>query len=70
MTGKLKTALSKGFVKLGHLQARVMLTLFFFVILTPYGLLVRCWKKDLLPRGDWQDVEGAKADIHNLRRSF
>lgn len=56
--------------KLGNFQARLLLTLVFFIILTPYGLLVRCWKKDLLPRGEWQEVEGAEVNLESLRRTF
>ncbi len=66
----MKAWMLRGLKKLGHWQAMILLTLVFFLVLTPYGLLVRCWKKDLLPRGDWQKVEGAETNLDSLRRTF
>lgn len=56
--------------KLANFQARLLLTLVFFLVITPYGLLIRCWKKDLLPGGQWLDVEEAEANLENMRRTF
>jgi len=66
----MKTILRKGLMKLGHIQALLLLTLFYFVVLTPYGLLIRTLKRDLLPPGRWQDSEDAEITLESLRRSF
>lgn len=54
-----------------NVQARLMLTLFFFLVLTPYALVLRCCRHSFLPRGGcWQSVDHAKATLSSLRRSF
>lgn len=60
---------------IGDLQARVLLTVFYFVILTPFALLVR-WRRDPLaikggaPRGWRPRVGGTGTLLDRAARQF
>lgn len=41
------------FHTIGHIQAQLLLTLFFWLSLVPYGLLLRLVSVKLLPPGGW-----------------
>lgn len=39
-------------IVLGGISNGILLTIVFFLVLTPIGLIRRCWKKDILTRFD------------------
>ena len=58
--------------KIGDFQARVILTLFYFVILAPFALVVR-FKADplgLKRSGGWHPVVHAGASLERAHRQF
>ena len=58
--------------KIGDFQARVLLTLFYFVILAPFAVVVR-WRADplgLKRGGGWHPVVHAGASPERARRQF
>ena len=58
--------------KIGDFQARVLLTVFYFVILAPFAVVVR-FKADPLGikrGGGWHPVVRAGAPIERARRQF
>ncbi len=58
--------------KIGDFQARVLLTLFYFVILAPFAVVVRCTADPLgLKRGGGWHPVGREADpLERARRQF
>ena len=56
--------------RLGHFQAQLFLTLLFWLILTPYAIILRLFVKDLLPNGHWFAMEKQPVSLEDLRRSF
>lgn len=57
-------------MRLGHFQAQFFLALLFWLILTPYALILRLFVKDLLPDGHWSAMDKQPASLADLRRSF
>ena len=60
--------------KIGDFQARVLLTIFYFVIVAPFGLAVRAFADPLslrptTPRG-WRARTTATATLEQARRQF
>ena len=58
--------------KMGDFQARLLLTLFYFVILAPFALALR-WGADplgLKAAGGWQPVTRAGDALERARRQF
>ena len=58
--------------KLGDFQARVLLTVFYFVILAPFALLIR-FKADplgLRRRGGWLPITRTGDPLERSRRQF
>jgi len=62
---------------LGWVMTRVLLTIFFYIVLTPAGLIVRLFGKDLLDRkadkdkkSYWQNKEKKKFDPLDYERQF
>jgi len=55
---------------LGHVQAQIWLGVFFWVILTPYSMVVRGCGLGKLPDGRWYPSEGEEIDLSRLRRPF
>jgi hypothetical protein len=58
--------------KIGDFQARALLTLFYFVILAPFALVVR-WKADplgLKQSGGWSPVTRSGDPRDRARRQF
>ncbi|AMV73345.1 hypothetical protein JCM30471_17480 [Desulfuromonas carbonis] len=56
--------------RLGHFQAQLFLTLLFWLVLTPYALLLRLVTRDMLPGGHWVAMEKQPVTLEDLRRSF
>ena len=58
--------------KIGDFQARVLLTLFYFVILAPFAVIVR-WKADplgLRRGGGWLPIVRTAEPLERARRQF
>jgi len=58
--------------KVGDFQARVLLTVFYFVMLAPFAIVVR-WKADPLAlkgAGGWLPVTRAGTALERARRQF
>ena len=58
--------------KVGDFQARVLLTVFYFVMLAPFAVIVR-WKADplgLKRTGGWHPVTPGAAPAERARRQF
>jgi hypothetical protein len=58
--------------KIGDFQARVLLTLFYFVLLAPFAVVVR-WKADplgLKRGGGWLPVVRTADPLERARRQF
>jgi hypothetical protein len=58
--------------KIGDFQARVLLTVFYFVMLAPFAAVIR-WKADplgLQRGGGWQPVTRATDPLERARRQF
>jgi hypothetical protein len=58
--------------KIGDFQARALLTIFYFVILAPFAVVVRCTADPLgLKRGGgWQPVTRTANPLERARRQF
>jgi hypothetical protein len=61
--------------KFGDFQARVILTLFYFVILAPFALVVRFWSDPLTMKSGssrgWQPLSDAEGPvIERARKQF
>ncbi len=60
---------------IGDFQARLLLTLFYFTILVPFGLLVRLFSDPLRIRhlpvhSSWTKRETRETDLASARRQF
>lgn len=56
---------------IGDFQSRLILTVFYFVVLTPFGLLTRCFVKPLNPRhSGWLPREVRAATLEAGRLQF
>jgi hypothetical protein len=58
--------------KVGDFQARLLLTVFYFVMLAPFALVVR-WQADplgLKQAGGWQPVTRVGSPLERARRQF
>lgn len=60
--------------KMGDFQARLMLMWFYFIIITPYGILVHIFSDPLFRKppvaSAWLDRSPSKTDLDNTRRQF
>ena len=57
--------------KVGDFQARLLLTIFYFVILTPFALVVRFTADPLgLKHGGWHPVTRTADPLERARRQF
>lgn len=56
---------------IGRVQLNLMLGLFYFLVLTPYAVLLRLvFRLKFLPQGTWVTVEDQSLSLEKLRRSF
>ena len=60
---------------IGDFQARLLLTIFYFTVLAPFGLLVRLFSDPLRVRNletdsGWTKRETREADLEAARRQF
>lgn len=66
----------KGFAQvIADFQARLLLTVFYFVIFAPFGMMVRAFSDPLLikprkPQTMWLPKELPDATLENARRQF
>jgi hypothetical protein len=57
--------------RLGWVQLNVILGLIYFVIMTPYALVLRMlFRMKFLPESSWRPVEGGSSRLDNMRRSY
>ena len=60
--------------KMGGFQGRLMLVWFYFIVITPIGVLVRLFSDPLSSKhpelSHWLDRSSVKADLENSRRQF
>jgi hypothetical protein len=62
-------------VQMGNFQSRILLTLFYFIIVTPFGLLVRLFSDPLQMRRSgqpplWAERPASDAHLEDARRQF
>jgi len=68
---KLKTTVLQLLKTVGHIQTQILLGVLFFLILTPYALMLRLFlRKRFLGCGEWQEVNEPSATLEQMRRSF
>ncbi|PLY00120.1 MAG: hypothetical protein C0623_08020 [Desulfuromonas sp.] len=57
------------FVRLGHFQALLVLFLLFWLVLTPYAVILKWCGFRFLPKSVWHKADN-KMDLQSLRRIF
>jgi hypothetical protein len=56
-------------LQLGHVQAQIILFLLFWLIITPYAIILRVVKYKFLPESGWVSTEGRQS-LEKMRRMF
>jgi hypothetical protein len=61
--------------RIGDFQARLLLTLFYYIIFAPFGLIIRAFSDPLMikqrnPKSMWMDKHLPDATLENARRQF
>lgn len=55
---------------LGHFQAQFLLTVLFFLVVTPYGLLLRLFRARLGYGAAWHPADRSGGSLARLRKTF